>query len=364
MRIFLDKKKFADAVHTCARFAERRAATLPVLGAILILAGKEGIKLRATNLETGIDLALSGECKEDGVVAVPAVVLEQLSAALSGEGALELEHAGDVVRVVAGPARSSLKTLPYEDFPALPLPEGKSHFAVQGTLLKELLVAIASCSSSSTVRPELASVYCALSGGELTLVATDSFRLVEKKVALGKGGTSKFLIPAKNAVDIAQALPAGEVAVSFDEHQCAFSFAGGVVVSRLTNAAYPDYRQIIPKEAAAEAVVLRKDLDAALKRATIFADAFQKVTLSFDPKKKALGILAKNQNVGESADSIGAASTGVPLELSFNHRYLSSALALTGAESVTLTAAGLGRPLLIRAKGDPSFLYLVSPMNQ
>ncbi|MGH7175648.1 MAG: DNA polymerase III subunit beta [Minisyncoccia bacterium] len=364
MRIILNKKKFADAIHTASRFAERRSSALPILSSILILAGEGGVKLRATNLETGIDLSVEGQRKEDGIVAIPSTIISQLASSLSGEGTLEIEHAGDIARVTAGQARASIKTVPYEDFPALPLPEGKNKFTAPGTLLKELLVAIASCASSSSVRPELASVLFSLEGGTLTLVATDSFRLVEKKLPLGKGISGKFLIPAKNTADIAQALPASEISITFDEHQCAFAFEGGVVVSRLTNATYPDYRQIIPKEVAAEATVLRKDLDAALKHATIFSDSFQKVALVFDPKKKALGILAKNQNVGESADSITAASTGAPLELSFNHRYLSSALALTGAESITLTAAGLGRPLLIRATGDPSFLYLVSPMNQ
>jgi DNA polymerase-3 subunit beta len=365
MRIILDKKEFSDAIHTAARFAEKRAAAQPILSSILILAGEGGVKLRATNLETGIDLSVDAERKEDGVVALPAATISQLAASLSGTGTVELEHAGEVARIKSGEARATVKTLPYEDFPALPLPEGgKNKFSLQGRELREVLLAISSCASTSSVRPELASILCVAGGGSLNLVATDSFRLIEKKIALGRPLSGKFLLPAKNAAEIAQALPESAVEVSFDEHQCAFAFAGGVAVSRLTNAAYPDYQQIIPKEVAAAATVLRKDLDSALKRATVFSDQFQKVTLSFDPKKKALGILAKNQNIGESSDAIGAASTGTPLELSFNHRYLSAALGLTEAESVTLSAAGLGRPLLIRAQGDPSFLYLVSPMNQ
>ena len=48
-------------------------------------------------------------------------------------------------------------------------------------------------------------------------------------------------------------------------------------VSRLTNAVYPDYRQIIPKESLAEAIVLRKDFETALKQTTIFSDSFQKI---------------------------------------------------------------------------------------
>ena len=43
---------------------------------------------------------------------------------------------------------------------------------------------------------------------------------------------------------------------------------------------------------------------------------------------------------------------GTLLDLSFNHRYLSAALALTSAESISLIAAGIGRPLIIKGVGD------------
>ena len=199
----------------------------------------------------------------------------------------------------------------------------------------------------------------------MTAVVTDSFRLAEKKVPLSNKGTQgKVLIPAKNALDIAQALPENDIIMSFDDHQCAFVGEMGMLVSRLTNAVYPDYRQIIPKESIVEAIVLRKDFENALKRTTIFSDAFQKIRISFDPKKNIFSFFARNADIGESSETLSARISGSALDLSFNHRYLSAVLALTSAESLSLTAAGIGRPLIIRGVGDTSLLYLVSPMNQ
>ncbi len=199
----------------------------------------------------------------------------------------------------------------------------------------------------------------------LTLAATDSFRLVEKKVPLTtKTAAHKILIPAKNALDIAQAVPNEDVIMSFDAHQCAFSWPEGMIVTRLTNAVYPDYHQIIPKESVVEALVSRNNLEAALKHIAIFSDAFQKVRLSFEPKKKQLVLSARNQDVGESTEAVPAVLTGSPIELSFNHRYLASGLGLAHAETLSLSAAGVGRPLVMRGQGDTTFLYLVSPMNQ
>ena len=110
--------------------------------------------------------------------------------------------------------------------------------------------------------------------------------------------------------------------------------------------------------------MLRKDFEAALKRTTIFSDSFQKIRISFDPKKNLFSFFARNSEIGESREALPARISGSALELSFNHRYLSTLLALTGTESISLIAAGIGRPLLMKGVGDTSLLYLVSPMNQ
>jgi DNA polymerase-3 subunit beta len=152
--------------------------------------------------------------------------------------------------------------------------------------------------------------------------------------------------------------------MSFDEHQCAFVGERGTLVSRLTNATYPDYRQIIPKEFVAEAILLRKDFESALKRTTIFADSFQKIHLSINAKKGSVSFFAKNTEIGESSETVPGKVSGDAIDLAFNHRYLSAVLPLTGAESVSLKASGIGRPLIITGVGDTSLLYLISPMNQ
>jgi len=366
MNILINKKLFSEAVHKVARFAERKNITLPALSSILILSGNEGIKMRATNLETGIDMKLEGKCISDGVVAIPAILLQQIASSITLDGDITLEHTGDTISLTSGTNKSSIKTVLYDDFPSIPFPESpKNRIVLQGSLLRTLFTLIASCASPSTIRPELSSIHISIEGGILTAVATDSFRLAEKKVPLiNKGTQGKFLIPAKNALDIAQALPDEEIIVSFDEHHAAFVSTQQMLVSRLTNAVYPDYRQIIPKESVIEATVLRKDFENALKQTTIFSDSFQKIRLSFDPKKNNLSFFARNNDIGESSETIPAHISGNALDISFNHKYLSSVFSLTSADSISILAAGIGRPLVMKGVGDTSLLYLVSPMNQ
>lgn len=361
----LEKKELIDVVGVVARFAERRSATLPALSGIAVIATKDHIEFRATNLETAIALKISGNVKKEGMVALPAQTLKDITSSFSGNGTITFECVGDTVSIVSGGAKSTIKTLPYDDFPSLPKPEGKTKITILGSVFRSLITTVASCASPSTVRPELASILLSQEGGVIKAVATDSFRLTEKKVGVEKG-TAPFsiLIPAKNALDIVQTIPDNEITIEIDEHLCSLQSSLGVITTRLVAMSYPDYAQILPKSFSAEAVVLKKDFEGALKRASVFSDSFQKIRLGFDDKAKKLVFHAQNNDVGESVEEIPAQTSGDSVELSFNHRYLGTPLSLITSESITVSSAGIGRPLVIKGVHDASLLYLVMPMNQ
>lgn len=366
MVINVEKKEFSEAVARVSRFAERRSATLPVLAGIAIVAGDDGIKLRATNLETGIDFKVPGTIKEPGVVAIPAETLRNITNSFTGTGAITLEHSGETVIISMPGGKSTLKTLPYEDFPTLPFPEAPtSKFSLPGALLKSLILTVYPFASPSTVRPELGSVLLSAEGGTIKAVATDSFRLSEKKISVsGTVPPFSILIPSRNANDIMQTIPDDDVQILVDEHQCAFSWSDGITTTRLVTVPYPDYVQIIPKGFTVEATLLRKDFEAALKRTSVFSDSFQKIRLGFNTKSNKIEFSARNSDIGETNELIPASIQGESIELSFNHRYLLAPLSLITTEQITLSSAGIGRAMVIRGVGDASFLYLVMPMNQ
>ena len=366
MVITLEKKEFSEAVNNVSRFSERKSATLPVLGGIAILAGDAGIKLRATNLETGIDVLVPGTITDPGIVVVPAQVLRDICSSFGTAGTLTLEYAGETVVLTSDNSKSTLKTLPYEDFPTLPLPESpKAVFTLTGADIQKLITSVVSCASVSTIRPELASVFISSEGGVMKAVATDSFRLAEKKISLsGTIPHISILIPAKNITEILQVLPETNIEVALNDHQCAFTWKTGVLTTRLVSGSYPDYTQIIPKTFISEATVLRKDIENVLKRVAVFSDTFQKIKLRFGATEKKLFLSARNNDIGESEDMVVGAVTGEEVELSFNHRYLSAPLSLISSDSITISASGIGRAVVMRGSGDTSFLYLVMPMNQ
>jgi len=366
MKIECTQENLAHAVAIADKMAGRKES-LPVLSCILFDAKKEGVSLISTNLETGVEVSISCNLKNEGKAAVPSQILSQTVKALP-KGNLVVESVGENVRIISKGGSVLLKTIPHDEFPVIPkTTQPKKHRMEKQALiggLESVLFAV----SPSLVRPELASVYVYQDGGSMIFVATDSFRLAEKRVAarLDMEG-AELLIPAKNAADLLFALtqaPSDTADVVFEDSQLSVSAGDTFFVSRLVDATFPNYKEIIPSKFGGEVTLLRGDIDASLKRARIFTHTEQIVELETDPKKGLLSVRASHGDVGEMNDDITAAVEGSPIKIRFNLSYLSDALPFVKTDSIFMQFGGENSPLIIRGMGDQSFLYLVMPLNR
>jgi DNA polymerase III subunit beta len=120
----------------------------------------------------------------------------------------------------------------------------------------------------------------------------------------------------------------------------------------------------VPKSFATEATVLKADLTEMLRKARVFSGNDQHVGLHIYPKKKIFTATARSNDVGEMSDNIEGAFSGDDLDINFHIGYLSECLSSVESDSVQLSFAGPGRPLVIRGVSDTSFMYLVMPLNR
>jgi DNA polymerase-3 subunit beta len=136
------------------------------------------------------------------------------------------------------------------------------------------------------------------------------------------------------------------------------------LVSRLIEGNFPDYEQIIPKEYQTYVTALVKDLEHSLRSVNIFANKFMQVGLAVAPDKNSITLKSENADHGRAEEVVRVDGHGAELALSFNQQYLMEALGHFAADSVELSLAGIGRPLVIKAKDSDAFRYLVMPMNK
>ncbi|MBY0472967.1 DNA polymerase III subunit beta [Patescibacteria group bacterium] len=365
MKFETSTTEFLSAVGTATRFVERRA-NLPVLAGILMVAEGGRLTLRATNLECGVEITVPAKIATEGMVVVPAGVLSGFLNTARGK-TVSISLVGEVCKVETERASASIKTLPHEDFPVLPRVSAERSFTAKSADLARAIRSVAYCASLSATKPELQSVLLSADGGKLTAAATDSFRLAEKVVPLrGSASTPQLLVPARNAAELMRILDTagGEAEIYFNENQLSTHVGTIYYTSRVIDAAFPNYKQIIPKTFATEALVLREDLAVALKSISIFADKFSHVSVSLDPVKKTLTLTSRNPDVGEQVCTLKATISGEPFTMSFNGRYLADSLQSAQGESIKIQANGPGKAILIRDAGDDSFFYLAMPMNR
>ncbi|MBX4198829.1 DNA polymerase III subunit beta [Candidatus Parcubacteria bacterium] len=366
MKIEAIREKIVEAIQRAEKVAQRNP-TLPVLSGLSLEALGAILTVRATNLDLGISIHLPVKVLEEGHLVVPAQVFSSLLGSLTREKNITLSSDGQTLSLDTPSVHSKVMTLPPEEFPIIPEIGGGSNFSLPAKDLVQGLRAVIYAAATGSVKPELSSI-CLLHDAEsLVFVATDSFRLAEKKVKVKKiPNFTQILIPQKNAVEIIRILDGldTDVSITIEDNQIALRSENIYITSRTIDGTFPDYKQIIPSVSVAKAIVLKQDLITSLKTALVFTDNFNQLKLSLAPKKNQFEIESKNQNVGENTYLVPAALEGGELAVSVNHRYLTDGFGSTPSDSLALSFAGEGKPILVEGVGDKSFRYLLMPMNR
>lgn len=367
MKIVCTKDRLAEGIAIAERVSGKNL-TLPVLNCILLEATSKLFMVRATNLELGIEVVIPAEVEGEGKIAVSGGVLHGTLGASLNTGPVTLKESEGNLLVQSGEGGSTLKGQSADDFPVIPQLSDAQVFSLPKEHFIRGIRSVVYSASVSSIKPEQTSVYIYQDNDAIVFVATDSFRLAEKRVVVGAEMVEfdPILIPARNTIEILRVLEQSEgdaVEIRLRNSQIALKIDGVYLTSRLVDGVFPDYRQVIPKSGVTEAVVLKQDLVQVLKKLSIFADKSNQVSMHLKPGGL-FTLEARNADVGESTDTLAGSVTGDPLDINFNYRYIVDCFQSIPTDSVTLTFGGLGKPLIIRGMGDSSFLYLVMPMNK
>ena len=360
-------EKFLNAVSSISHIATKHL-TLPSLQGLLLSVKNSILTIRATNLEIGVEISLPVKDGSEGEVVVPANLLRSfLNSVSSFDTTVKCSLSGEVLQVNTEHTSATLQTFSNQDFPTLPRVAKEKSFLIPKNTLLEGFKSVIHSTSHSTMKPELSSVYVYEEGGHLFFVATDSFRLSEKKIPVKMDGFESLLVPQKNVIEIIKVLESqsdiSDIELFSTTSQFTLQAENLYITSRVVEGTFPDYRAIIPTESETEVIALKKDFEQALKIGSLFSDKFSKVTLITDPKNKTLLIDTKGGGVGENVTKVESSVEGEKLSMNFNSRYINDGLSSVSADSVNLLFSD-GKPLVIKGVGDGSFLYLVMAMNK
>jgi len=332
-----------------------KTLSLPILSNILFEVKNKKLTVRATNLDIGIEALLPIKVSGEGSVAVPAHILSNLLNTLnSSVKTVTCTIENGNMTISADGIVTVIKCVSPEEFPILPIVSDGQSFSLEGKKLVLGIQSVVYAASVSDIKPELASVYIYPEHDDIVFVATDSFRLAEKKIkeknTINWGGV---LIPFRNAQELIRIFEDidGGIDVRFNDHQIVMEHEGIYVTSRIIHGSFPDYYQIIPKEYTTTAIILKNDLLNAFKISGVVANTFRQTTLLVNPKQKTFTIETKNADVGSSIIPIQTSLTGEEITINVNYKYITDAFSSITTDSLHLAFSGKGRPIVITPIG-------------
>jgi DNA polymerase-3 subunit beta len=231
-------------------------------------------------------------------------------------------------------------------------------------------------------RPELSGVLLSFNDekageGKLVLAATDSYRLAEVEITISGGSKEarKVIVPQRTLSELArifsvfkddvEAPPAVDIDIS--DNQIVFRYGSVELTSRTIEGNYPDYRQIIPKDATTQVKVDRSELSQAIKTASLFSkNGLYDVELILDTASGQVTLTATDSSRGENQASIDGAIIGEDNRITLNFRYLLDGVNAIKSSNIILKIIDGASPCVLEPEDmpDEKYQYVVMPIRQ
>jgi DNA polymerase-3 subunit beta len=373
MKIRVERDGLADAVAWVARSLPSRPS-VPVLGGVLLEAGRgdnDALTVSGFDYEVSAIVDVPATVADKGRLLVSGRLLADITKSLPAQP-VEIAVDGARATITCGNARFSLPTMPVEDYPQLPT---QPAFAgeLSGEAFGQAVTQVAVAAGRDDTLPMLTGMRLEISGPSLTLVATDRFRLAMREFSWEPTEglqDAAVLVPARTLAEAAKTLGASGATVSLalasGEGLLGLSGSGRYTTSRLLDAEFPPYRQLLPAQHTSRAVIEVSSLVESIKRVSLVAERGTQVRLEF--ADNSLKLSAGGDDEGSAEEELFADYEGEPVTIAFNPGYLVDGLGALHADRAELTFTTPNRPALLKPADEegnviPGYLYLLMPVR-
>ena len=362
MKFRIIRSKFIEGLKSVQNIVAGRGS-LPIIQNVLLEAEGGELRMTTTDLDISIRTVCSCEVIEGGSSTLPVKLLFNAIAKVA-EGDVEVEiDANERASIVAGHANFKLVGMPSSEYPVLPKDEDAYAYIIPQQTLREMLRKVAYAASQDDTRRTIKGVLMSFLDSKLTMVATDGRRLalVENEIEFPKEAEKDIVLPSKAVAELQRSLGGdGEASVIVQKSQICFRLGNVMIYSKLMEDAYPNYRQVIPKETAEHIVVDRQLLLDALDRASVMTmDEAHSTKLIFSSGK--LTVSSAASDIGEAKDEVPIKYAGQTIEIMFNPTYVMDTLKAIDDDEVTINLNDGHSPAVITC--SIMFLYVIMPLR-
>jgi DNA polymerase-3 subunit beta len=374
MKVSCLQENLASGLGIVSRAVSTRS-TLPVLGNVLLQTDDGRLKLSATNLEIGITCWIGAKVEEEGAITVPARTLNDLVNAMPAERVdIVLDGEKQQVHLACARTEANIKGIDASEFPLVPESGDANRHQIETELFKTMINQVAFAAATDDARPTLTGVLTRIIDGQITMAATDGFRLSVKNFEIPDtaGDPIEVVIPARALAELARIADddCEQIFVTMPEgrNQVIFDMDNIVLVSQLIDGNFPEFQPVIPERYLTRTVLNAGEFAQACKMAEIFArEVNHTARVHIEPGNELMPgyatISATSKETGDNVVQIDADIQGDEVEIAFNVRYMSQVLNVIDSAQVALETTRSTEPGVIRPVGDDSYLHIIMPMQ-
>jgi DNA polymerase-3 subunit beta len=370
MELIITRGALLKGLQRIQGIVERRN-TMPILANVLIEATDSGVTLFATDLELGIRATYPAMIKSRGAATVSARKLFEIVRELPEADIRLCGDEGHSVKVECERSRFKISGLPPSDFPVFPEVETEPALTIGRQTFLDLVRRTVFAVGENDARYVLNGVLCAVERGSIKFVGTDGHRLAidERPLSLPKGGPpvadTSVIVPKKALLEMKKLVedsPEEALALHVSKTQLTFQQGDLVLLARLMEGNYPNYRQVIPAGSDKRITLDKSALEGALRRVALLSkERTNAVRFQVEPSR--VVVSTSNPDLGEAKEDLNVSYEGEPLTTGFNARYLLDVLGAVAAPEVILEFKDALSPCLIREPAQEGFLCVVMPMR-
>src|SRR6202453_2319606 len=367
MNLSIAKEQLIHGLQSVQNIVSSRT-TLPILSNVLLGAGDNKLEFTATDLDVTISCSVEAAVKKKGATTVPVKRLFGIVREL-GNPEIELEvDEKNACSIRAGASFYKIHGLSADEFPPFHSVNNEKKITLPQEKFKGMLRKTSFAISTDESRYVLNGIFISLKDHKMTMVATDGRRLalVDEEVDISEKSSGEFIVPAKAVGELNRLLQEkGEVEIKFGDNQASFALKDDkgfsvLLITKLIEGNYPNYRQVIPGEAKERIPLVREEFLQALRRAEIMtSEKANSVKLTFG--KNNLAITANSPEVGEARETLAVNYKGKEMAIAFHPRYLIDALSALSEDEVFFELIDELSPGVLKINGP--FLYVVMPMR-
>jgi len=372
MKAIVNQQQLAHGLSIVSRAVSPRS-TLPVLANVLVATDEGRLRLSATNLELGITCWIGAQVMEEGAITVPSRTLVDLVNTLPNEPvSMALNTRNQTLTVRCGYSNTDIRGIDAQEFPPIPVPDLAEGVALNVADFKEMIQQVVFSVSTDEARPVLQGVLMTISGSEVTLAATDGFRISVRKAPLSNPVRPvTAIIPGRALSELARIASDGDetltMVVPQGRGQVIFHLKDAELVSQLIEGNFPPYQAIVPKSFKTHTILSTSQLLKACKQAEIIArEGNNVIRVNIVPKGDAPGeveLSAQTEETGSSDVKVDATIDGPQLVIAFNVRYLREVLDVVRSPNVAIETNANNTPAMVHPVGDDGFQHVIMPMH-